>query len=307
MRNYLFEMLDALTSAYSHKDHDNLRLGDPVETNIGKLFSILAWGLNMVHEQADLIKLWDHLDNARGSVLDRYGANFGVQRQGANDAFYRLAIRVKVLSQLSGGDTETVINAAADLLDVKLTDVLLEDVFPAKIALFVDQDLLSEERLEMIEPIAWAIKRILAAGVGMRLYMRTYRTYRYDLPVGHAGAIGTFARYHPIGEDREIIWDVPVARGGSVVTDFVYEPIGKDRSARTEYGVGHAGLARPVFSGPPVSSDKLYRRDVSVARGGLLPPALTGAFPDTARADTDRRGARGGAYMRSHIKPRRIE
>ena len=77
MRDYLVEMLDALTSAYSRKDHDNLREPAPVETLIGKLFSVLAWGLNTVQEQAELIKLWDDIDNAHGSVLDRYGANFG--------------------------------------------------------------------------------------------------------------------------------------------------------------------------------------------------------------------------------------
>lgn len=63
------------------------------------------------------------------------------------------------------------------LLDVEQSDVLLEDVFPAKIALYVDTSLLSPDREELIEPIAYAIKRILVAGVGMRLYLRTYRTY----------------------------------------------------------------------------------------------------------------------------------
>ncbi len=281
MRDYLFEMLDALTSAYSRKDHDNLRWGAPVETNIGKLFSILAWGLNMVQGQADLIKLWDNLDHARGSVLDRYGANFGVQRQGASDAFYRLAIRVKVLAQLSGGDTETVINAAAELLGVELTDVLLEDVFPAKIALYVDQDLLDAERLEMLEPIAWAIKRILAAGVGMRLYMRTYRTYRYDLPVYHGGAIGTFFRYQPIGEDREASLGLPIAHGGAVVADFA--------------------------PAPPIGQDKTFLRPVTVAHGGHLSPILTGIPPDASRAVRGRQSGAGGAFTRTHIKPRRID
>ena len=41
---FLSKMLYALTSAYSRKDYDNVQLGLPLETNIGKLFSILAWG-----------------------------------------------------------------------------------------------------------------------------------------------------------------------------------------------------------------------------------------------------------------------
>ena len=48
------------------------------------------------------------------------------------DDFYRLEIRVKVMSQLSGGDDDTVINAAAELLGVEPTDIELEDDFPAK-------------------------------------------------------------------------------------------------------------------------------------------------------------------------------
>jgi len=185
LKKYLFKMLDALTSAYSRTDVDNCRQDYPVETNIGKLFSLFAWGLDMVQEHAEKVKLWDQLDYARGSVLDRYGANFGVQRFGADDAFYRLMIKVKVLSQLSGGDTDTVINAAAELLGVAPTDITLEDVWPAKIALYVDEALLSEERVRMREPIAGAIKRILAAGVGMKMYVQSERPYQHNLYVTH--------------------------------------------------------------------------------------------------------------------------
>ena len=121
MKKYLFKMLYALTSAYTRKDYDNRHLKNPPETNIGKLFSIFAWGLDFIHEQADLIKLWDDIDNAKGTVLDRYGANFGVKRISSDDDFYRLSIRVKVIAQLSGGDTDTVIRVAGDLLGVDVS------------------------------------------------------------------------------------------------------------------------------------------------------------------------------------------
>ncbi len=169
MKNYLSEMLYALTSAYSRKDYDNHQQGRPLETNIGKLFSLFAWGLDIVQENFELVKQWDDLEQAKGAVLDRYGANWGVQRFSENDALYRLAIRVKILSQLSGGDTDTVIRAAADLLGIAYTDIEFKDIFPAKISICVDRDLLSEERLGMLQPIAIAIKRILATGVGMEL------------------------------------------------------------------------------------------------------------------------------------------
>jgi len=354
-------MLYALTSAYSRKDYDNQQQGLPMQTNIGKLFSIFAWGLDIVQENAELVKLWDDLDQAKGAVLDRYGANWGVKRFSENDALYRLAIRVKIMSQLSGGDTDTVIKAAAELLGVEDPDIEFEDVFPAKIALYVDWMLLTQERQDLIEPIALAIKRIVAAGVGMRLYVRTYRTYRYDLPVSHGGAIGRFYRHQPVGEDRDGIWDVPVARGGTVVTEFAYEPIGedrtgrvdlgigrvarqqsdldlpmigedrtarvsmgigraahqrsgldppvmgKDRTARVSMGIGHAVRQQSDFSTPLIGEGKAFQVSVPVAHSGLLPPTVTGAMPDSKVSGTMQRDSKGGAYMHSHIKPKRID
>lgn len=213
MKNYLSEMLYALTSAYSRKDYNNCQHGLPLETNIGKLFSLFAWGLNSVQEQAELVKLWDDIDYACGSILDRYGANFGVKRISPDDRFYRLAIKVKVMAQLSGGDINTVIKAAGALLDVDFSEILLEDVYPAKIALYVDQELLSQERLELIEEIAYSIKRILAAGVGMHLYIRTYRTYRYNLMFSQCGYVDNRILSVPIGQKRKSINHNNTVRG----------------------------------------------------------------------------------------------
>lgn len=80
---YLHTMLDMLTGAYNRDDVRNAYSSLPLETNIGRLFNTLAWGLELVHDQSDKILLWDDLDNAQGAVLDRYGENFGVARDGA--------------------------------------------------------------------------------------------------------------------------------------------------------------------------------------------------------------------------------
>lgn len=231
MKNFLSRMLDALTSAYSRKDYDTQQQQLPLETNIGKLFSIFAWGLDSVQEQAELIRLWDDLDNARGLVLDRYGANFGVKRVSSDDRFYRLAIKVKMMALLSGGDTDTVIQAAGALLDVDLSDIVFEDVFPAKIALYVDFELLSQDRRDLIEPIAYAIKRILAAGVGMRLYLRTYRTYRNDLMLLQCGH-------------------------GSVAVSSVL--VGKDRIARQAIQTAHGAFYAPALAAIPPDTKVAY-------------------------------------------------
>lgn len=300
-------MLYALTSAYSRRDYDNEQQGLPMQTNIGKLFSILAWGFGEVEEQAELIRLWDDLNQAKGAVLDRYGANWGVRRFNENDALYRLAIIVKVMSQLSGGDTDTVIKAAAELLGVEYTDITFEDVFPAKIALYVDWLLLTEERQELIEPIAWFIKRILAAGVGMRLYIRTYRTFRYDLPISHGGAIMTSFRYEPTGQDREDILSLDVARGGAIESRFSSLPVGKDRSLLRPVPVAHGGAVISDFTYPPTGEDRSLSAPLTVGHSGVLRPSISGDTPDPQRAAKVRQDGAGGAYTRTHIKPRRID
>lgn len=210
---YLEQMLDLLTGAYNRRDLHNVRKGRALETNIGKLFSLIADGFEIIQENAELVRLWDDLENAEGKVLDRYGANFGVARGAASDALYRIFIRVKMMAQLSGGDGDTVIQAAAELLGVEYSDILLEDVYPAKIALYVDQSLLSEERLTLIEQIAHAIKRILVAGVGMRLYLRTYKTYRWNLDIRYGAAIGAAYWILPVSQDRCSAEELPISFG----------------------------------------------------------------------------------------------
>ena len=148
---YLSQMLEYLTGAYNRSDIRNDKHSLPMETNIGKLFGTFAWGLELIHEHSDRMLLWDDIDNAQGAVLDRYGANFGVSRGGANDAFYRLLIKVKMISMLSGGDIDTIIKAAANLFNVQASDIEVRELFPAKIWLYVDEDIL--DAFSFVPPI----------------------------------------------------------------------------------------------------------------------------------------------------------
>lgn len=181
MNDYLSEMLYALTSAYSRKDYDNCQQGLPMETNIGKLFSIFAWGLNFVEEELETIRLWINIDNALGSTLDRYGANYGVRRVSSDEDFYRLAIKTKIMSQLSGGDINTVLQTVSSLLGVEPSYIQLEEIYPAKIKVYVDQELISPERLKLVDGINSSIKRILAAGIGAQLYLCEHNNPRCDV------------------------------------------------------------------------------------------------------------------------------
>lgn len=66
---YLEKMLDMLTDPYTHRDLQNVRKNRKLETNIGKLFSLLADGFEVIHKNAELVRLWDDLENAEGAVL----------------------------------------------------------------------------------------------------------------------------------------------------------------------------------------------------------------------------------------------
>lgn len=183
---YLGKMLDYLTGAYTRTDIRNARHSLPPETNIGRLFGTFAWGLEIVHESCDRMKLWDDIDNAQGAVLDRFGANFGVARGGATDMFYRLLIKIKMIAMLSGGDINTIIEAASSLFNVEPSKIELKELFPSKVWIYVDEKALDAERLEAAPLISQLMKRIAASGVGTRVFLRTYRTHRASAYAGIA-------------------------------------------------------------------------------------------------------------------------
>lgn len=200
--SYLKDMLEMLTGAYNRRDVRNAADGKPMETNIGKLFATFSWGLDLVHEHSEKIRLWDYLENAQGAVLDRYGMNFGVSREGTPDAFYRLMIKVKMIAMLSGGDIDTVQNAAATLFDLEPSRIDLEEVFPAKVWLYVDEDLLTAEQIDLGDLVATLMKRIVAAGVGMRLFFRTYRQTDQHIYVNTGLAVHDELSAHPKTKPR---------------------------------------------------------------------------------------------------------
>ena len=125
-----------------------------------------------------------------------------------------------------------------------------------------------------------ALKRILTAGVGLRLYLRTYRTYRYDLNIGH-GAMVNVVRWLP--------------------------PISQDRSSRADFKIGHGGFTEADFYPPIVGKDRLFESRFETSRGTYLPPVIEGVYPDTVQTATiAHEGVRGAVYH-THLKPRRID
>jgi hypothetical protein len=231
-------MLDELTSGYSRKDIRNVRHGLPMETNIGRLFSTFAWGLQFTHEQADKILLWDNLGNAKGAVLDRYGANFGVTRNGANDTLYRLLIKVKMIALLSGGDIDTVLNAAAALFDVPVESVGLKELFPAKIAIHLDETLLTDEIRNAATTIAQLMKRILAAGVGLAFCVYT----EFTVTDYTGGIIADCLTEFFVGDESLLITERETYHAGAA-SDLFKEQVFEEFLVLTTATAYHAGAA----------------------------------------------------------------
>lgn len=107
------------------------------------------------------------------TTLDRMGRNFGVRRDGADDRFYRLMIKVKVTALLSGGDVDTIITATSVLFDIDPEQVEVVELFPAKCRVIMDEADIAPEYIAYAANTAPIIKRIMAAGVGKEIYFRT--------------------------------------------------------------------------------------------------------------------------------------
>ena len=117
-------------------------------------------------------------------ILDRIGANYGVDRQGAEDIFYRLMIKVKMLAQLSGGDTNTILNAASILMGVNPNKIFYQNHFPAKLSITIPADDLPDNYLPIRDIVAKQIKRVMVAGVGFILYIKFYDNFKTPLYTG---------------------------------------------------------------------------------------------------------------------------
>jgi|GEM_PF-2836284 len=170
--NLLWSMLKMLTGAYARSDMREAEKGNSPKTWIGRLFATFAWGLEIIVETAKTVKLWDNLEHAAGAALDRYGVTFGVEREGTSDDFYRVMIMVKMIAQVSGGDTDTVIQAAAALYDLEMEQIDVEELFPAKGRVYINNEDMTPEKRVRAAIIGRLLKRIVACGVGLDVVYR---------------------------------------------------------------------------------------------------------------------------------------
>ena len=88
------------------------------ESNIGKLLSVIDFELDRLKDTYKLIDSYRAIDNATGVTLDNIGKNVLQERGGMDDITYRLFLKVKIRSNLSGGQIETI----NDIMTVILGD-----------------------------------------------------------------------------------------------------------------------------------------------------------------------------------------
>jgi len=218
--SYLAKMLDMLTGAYNKNDEHSVRNNLPMRTNIGRLFAVADWGLSLIQDNAEHVRLWADIDKAEGNTLDRYGANFGVARGGANDVFYRLLIRVKLLAQISGGDIDTIIAAVAGLYEIPPTDVNLHEVFPAKVLIDMTEENVPEGYEEIKDLVGILIKRLLAAGVGLDMTYTSYGDTDTEIFIG-GRPVGEYTRIRTDGSsDAMPDLDGTIYIGLHIVSEF---------------------------------------------------------------------------------------
>ena len=183
--SFATRMLDMLTSAYIRTDIQKLEKSERPETNIGKLFYLAGWGFDILQEQTEKVRLWDNIDKMQGAVLDSFGNNYGVARGTATDEIFRIMIRVKILAMLASGNLDTLILSAASLFGIKAEDVKCEEVYPAKVYIYINEDELDEEHKNVAGIIAELMNRI-------RIFYRTYSAHKTTVYVGASACLATF-------------------------------------------------------------------------------------------------------------------
>jgi len=165
MTALLIRILARLTGAYDKEPTSFIG-------RLFQLFAVMLWG---IEDTLHIIAAWRDVDNAKGTTLDKIGRGFGVLRDGASDRFYRLMIKTKITALLSGGDVDTVILATSVLFGVAPEQVEVQELFPAKCLVILNENDLEQEYIDNAAQTAAIIKRVIAAGVGKEVAFRDSR------------------------------------------------------------------------------------------------------------------------------------
>ncbi|MFS7439819.1 hypothetical protein [Carnobacterium maltaromaticum] len=93
------------------------------ETNFGKLFIILNQQITSLTQTLEKVENWRSIDEARGIVLDKIGADLEQYRGLADDEIYRLLIKSRIIRAQSSGTFDDIIRAICATVDCQPSDI----------------------------------------------------------------------------------------------------------------------------------------------------------------------------------------
>ncbi|WP_408956242.1 hypothetical protein [Natroniella sp. ANB-PHB2] len=191
------------------------------DSNLGKFLKIFVDEITEIEGAKDEVKEVSRLEDAYGNSLDLHGGNVGQLRGQAHDDLYRLLIRSKVQSNLSGGNVNEIIDYIVTLLQIDRDDIELiepdwdadayeEASFEIKIPLEVISNL-----LVTIDQFTTVVNRL--AGAGVRPYLVGEGTFQLVEP-----NFDENNEYDPIIDENIGLADEEQTYGGTL--SAVYQP-----------------------------------------------------------------------------------
>ena len=180
MYGFLEKMCGIFSSAYNTGSHSNIR----------KILSIVAHGYEQLYAALMEVEASRDIDNAVGVTLDKAGKNVGVFRNGMTDGLYRVYIKNKIQSSVSGADIDTVIVCVASLFGLSAYDVQLIETFPASVSVSIPEEAvlsLGGSYSERAEIARQFVRKIVASGIGVDL--RLISTPKTSAKVVSGGAM----------------------------------------------------------------------------------------------------------------------
>ncbi|KAF6618252.1 hypothetical protein HFE03_03380 [Paenibacillus sp. EKM102P] len=144
-------------------------------SNIGKLFTIVAGPINDLETTFKTIEEWRDIDTAKGTTLDLIGGNVGQLRGAASDEIYRIMIKSKIARNLSKGDVNTIIRVIALAVGADYSEIKIQQKFsdpldpePAALSLMrLPLEKLNESGIELSQFVQ-IIQKTVAAGVSVQ-------------------------------------------------------------------------------------------------------------------------------------------
>lgn len=109
-------------------------------SSVDKLADLAAHHIQENEDLLTKIESWRDVDQAKGTTLEKIGENVQQDRGQASDDVFRVLIKSKIKRNLSDGSINTLIDFLSFILNIKKTEVGIQEEWPdgKHASLFVD-------------------------------------------------------------------------------------------------------------------------------------------------------------------------